>query len=83
MQPVVVLTVYSRNYCHLCHDMIAALRQLQGRFQFEISVVDVDPDAALEARYGERVPVLVAEGSELCHYFLEQAVVTDFLSKMR
>lgn len=79
----VVLTVYSRNYCHLCHDMIAALQQLQGRFQFEINVVDVDQDAKQEAQYGELVPVLVADGRELCHYFLDEAAVTDFLEKMR
>lgn len=78
-----VLTVYARTYCHLCDDMIAALQVLQGRFVFEITVVDVDSDAALEEQYGELVPVLVAEGRELCHYFLDEAVVTDFLSKMR
>lgn len=78
-----VLTVYSRSYCHLCDDMIAALRNLQGRFVFDIKVVDVDSDAALEARYGERVPVVEADGRELCHYFLDEAAVTDFLSKMR
>ena len=78
-----VLTVYSRAYCHLCDDMIAALRNLQGRFVFDIKVVDVDSDAALEARYGERVPVVEADGRELCHYFLDEAAVTDFLSKMR
>ena len=50
-----VLTVYARTYCHLCDDMIAALQQLQGRFVFEIKVVDVDSDAALETRFGEWV----------------------------
>ena len=77
------LTVYSRSYCHLCDDMISALRGLQGRFQFEIKVVDVDSVAALEARYGEWVPVLESGGRELCHYFLDEPAVTDFLTKMR
>lgn len=77
------LTVYARSYCHLCDDMIAALRSLQGRFVFEIKVVDVDADAELEARYGELVPVLQADGRELCHYFLDEPVVTAFLGEMR
>jgi hypothetical protein len=85
------LTLYSRSYCHLCDDMIAALRQLQGRFVFEIKVVDVDSDAALEARYGELVPVLtggVEDGvngaeRELCHYFLDVPAVTAFLTEIR
>jgi hypothetical protein len=83
MAAACVLTVYARTYCHLCDDMIAALRSLQGRFSFEISVIDVDSEAALEARYGELVPVLEADGRELCHYFLDEAAVTDFLAKMR
>lgn len=67
--------------------MIAALRTLQSRFVFEITVVDVDSEAALEARYGERVPVLVVQANgieqELCHYFLDFPIVTAFLSEMR
>jgi Glutaredoxin-like domain (DUF836) len=82
-----LLTVYARTYCHLCDDMIAALPSLQGRFVFEISVVDVDSDAALEARYGEFVPVLLANagegGRELCHYYLDEPAVTAFLAEMR
>ena len=79
------LTVYSRSYCHLCADMIAALHQLQGRFVFEIKVVDVDSDAALDARFGELVPVLMSgDGeNELCHYHLDEVAVTAFLTKIR
>jgi Glutaredoxin-like domain (DUF836) len=77
------LTIYSRIYCHLCDDMIAALRQLQGRFDFVLDIVDVDADAALEARFGERVPVLIHGEHELCHYFLDESGVAAFLLKMR
>ena len=67
------LTVYGRSYCHLCDDMIAALRNLQGRFAFEIRVVDVDSDASLERRFGELVPVLMHGDRELCHYISRPA----------
>lgn len=85
MSPTVKLTVYARTYCHLCDDMIAALRALQGRFTFEIDVIDVDRDPALEARYGEKVPVLMegSDGRELCHYFLDTPAVTAYLSEIR
>ena len=65
--------------------MIAALHHLQGRFVFEIKVVDVDSDAALEARFGEFVPVLVTDDGkrELCHYCLDEPAVTAFLTKTR
>lgn len=77
------LTVYSRAYCHLCEEMIEALRALQGLFQFEIAVIDVDADPDLERRHGDKVPVLMHDGRELCHYRLETAVVTAYLSKIR
>lgn len=76
------LTVYGRTYCHLCDDMVAGLREMQARFAFELAIVDVDRDPALEARYGELVPVLVAGGGELCHYHLDTAKVNDYLSKI-
>lgn len=38
--------------------------------------IDVDADAALEARYGERVPVLTdAADAEICHYRLDEAAL--------
>jgi hypothetical protein len=38
--------------------------------------IDVDADPALEARYGELVPVLTdAAGNELCHYHLAPGVL--------
>jgi len=76
--------LYSRNYCHLCQDMLAALEALRGESGvafFEIEVVDVDADAGLEAKYDELVPVLVdGEARELCHYFLDAAKVREYLS---
>jgi glutaredoxin len=80
---VTTLTVYSRQYCHLCEEMIEALRRLQGLVRFEIAVVDVDADPELERRHGEKVPVLMHGEHELCHYRVETAKVTAYLSKIR
>jgi thiol-disulfide isomerase/thioredoxin len=78
------LRLFSRDYCHLCHDMLAALEALRGEpgvAFFDIDVIDVDADPALEAKYNELVPVLTdAEGRELCHYFLDTAKVREYLS---
>jgi hypothetical protein len=85
--PAPRLRLYSRNYCHLCHDMLAALQALRGEpgvAHFEIDVIDVDADPALEAKYDELVPVLAdAEGRELCHYFLDTAKVREYLDAIR
>jgi thioredoxin reductase (NADPH) len=78
------LRLFSRDYCHLCHDMLAALEALRGEPgvpYFGIEVVDVDADPVLEVKYNELVPVLVdGEGCELCHYFLDAAKVREYLS---
>ena len=55
---------------------------MRARVPFELEVVDVDADPALEARYGELVPVLVGPEGELCHYHLDRAKVDDCLSKI-
>lgn len=77
------LTLYGRLYCHLCDDMAAALAPIAREFGCAIEVVDVDSAADLEARYGERVPVLVHAGVELCHYFLDPARVRARLGEIR
>ncbi|WP_429256807.1 glutaredoxin family protein [Paraburkholderia sp. GAS334] len=65
------LTLYGRTWCHLCDDMHAALEPLLAEFGVQLDVIDIDADAALEARYNERVPVLLCDGIELCHYHLD------------
>ena len=54
------LTVYVREYCHLCHEMVAAIEALQPVYAFDLEVIDVDDDMTLESRYGNLVPVLTA-----------------------
>jgi thiol-disulfide isomerase/thioredoxin len=77
------LTVLSRTYCHLCEDMIAALEQFQGRYSFEIEVVDVESNPRLEEKWGDKVPVLLDGDRELCHYFLDIDVLDARLARMK
>jgi thiol-disulfide isomerase/thioredoxin len=78
-------TLYSRSYCHLCDDMLAALQALSEEFAFKVSVVDIDADESLVAQYDELVPVLLGGRTEqedmvqLCHYFLDGDKVRAFL----
>lgn len=66
-----LLTLYSRQHCHLCQDMQRQLYSLQRELGFELAVVEIDHDAGLTARYGQRVPVLSHGETEICHYFLD------------
>ncbi len=82
-EPGPALTLYSRTWCHLCEDMLTGLQQLQAGQPFDLVVIDVDSDPALEQRFGEWVPVLMHGDRELCHYHLDSAAVTDYLRKIR
>jgi len=77
------LTLLSRSYCHLCHDMEMALKPLAVEFGLNVSIVDVDSDPALEAKYDELVPVLLHGETELCHYFLDAAKTREYLAGIR
>ncbi len=79
----VVLVVYGREHCHLCQDMVARLHELQAPPSFRLEVVDVDSDATLATRYGERVPVLVANGEEICHYHLDPIALDAYFARIR
>jgi hypothetical protein len=78
------LTLLSRSYCHLCDVMREALLPLAAGLGAEVVELDVDADPALEAAYGERVPVLLlgapGAGRELCHYHLDVAAVRTALA---
>ena len=81
-QPRFIL--YSRSYCHLCDDLLAALRKLVGD-EISVNVIDIDLHTELVQRYDELVPVLIGcrDGQpeqQLCHYFLDENAVRGFLS---
>ncbi|PBS13222.1 NrdH-redoxin [Lysobacteraceae bacterium NML93-0792] len=64
--------LYQRDDCHLC-DLALGVLARAGVPEFES--VFIDEDAALEARYGSRVPVLrAADGRELDWPFEVEAV---------
>jgi thioredoxin reductase (NADPH) len=78
-----VFTVMSRQWCHLCHDLIAQLEPLAAEFGWSIEVFDVDEHPELEARWDELVPVLLAGDTELCHYHLDEAAVRAHCNRFR
>ena len=77
------LTLLSRSYCHLSHDMEVALQPLLEEFGARINVLDVDADPVLEAKYDELVPVLLHGETELCHYFLDEPKTREYLAEIR
>jgi hypothetical protein len=79
------LTLLSRAYCHLCDEMLAAVAPLAAAHGATVDVIDVDaPEhAALEAEWGDAVPVLLAgppeAWREICRYRFDRARLDDAL----
>ena len=71
------LTLYQRDDCHLCDLALGLLAEVRAP---EFDSVFIDGDAALEERYGMRVPVLRDEerGVEL-EWPFDAAEVSEFI----
>ncbi len=70
-EPEARLRLLTRAGCHLCE--IAA--ETLGRFGAEAGLVpeavDVDADPALQAEYGDRVPVVLLDGREHSYFTVD------------
>jgi len=74
----VQLVVYVRHGCHLCTDMVQELELLKSELDFGYTLCDVDTDAVLVDKYGDRVPVLVGGDTEVCWYFLDRDRLREY-----
>ena len=63
--------------------LVTLLQETGKGREFVIEFIDVDKEEALEERFGERIPVLMADGAELCHHFLDHAAVRAYLAGFR
>ncbi|HFB7484683.1 TPA: glutaredoxin family protein [Neisseria gonorrhoeae] len=73
------LTLMFREYCSLCYKMRDALKPFQDEYGFGLEVVDVDENPVLEEKYNELIPVLLAGDEEICHWFLDEDRLKQFL----
>lgn len=63
--------VYSRPGCGLCEEFLQQLAEHIGDRAAHVQVVDVDSDAELKRKYGQRIPVLAIDGEFVCAYRLD------------
>ncbi|CAJ1508847.1 glutaredoxin family protein [[Mycobacterium] burgundiense] len=66
-----------RSGCQICGRLGDQLTALAGELDFELSVVDVDEaaragDAELRAEYGDRLPVVLLDGTEHSYWEIDE-----------
>jgi hypothetical protein len=77
-------TVYGRADCGLCEEMLSDLcNALGSQAASEILVLDVDADPDTQRKYGQRVPVLLADGEFVCAYRLDEDRMKPYLAPDR
>jgi thiol-disulfide isomerase/thioredoxin len=65
------LVVVSREGCDLCQEMLHSLAELERAHAIPpVTIVDVDTNPEWQRRFGLKVPVLLLDGSAICHYTL-------------
>ncbi|MEA2420301.1 MAG: hypothetical protein QOE60_2507 [Thermoleophilaceae bacterium] len=69
------LILYGKPGCHLCDDARAAVERAAASRGVGLEQVDVSRDATLNARYGERIPVLEIDGETLFEFFVDEAAL--------
>jgi len=74
------LSLYGRRECHLCEDMQEGLKEFSEQLGFSVEIIDIDDNPALISLYGSKVPVLVHENHEICHYFLDPQALQMYFS---
>ncbi len=56
---MVDVTILSRHKCHLCDVVERMARHVQAEVSFTLTRMNIDEQADLAARYGDRVPVVL------------------------
>ncbi len=65
------LTLYSREGCGLCDELLLALGPWTEARGERIEVLDVDADPLLKRRYGLKIPVLLLDGEPVAYGHLD------------
>ena len=74
------ISVYSRQGCHLCEQLIEELLPLiRGRLDLEVR--DIDTNADWHERFWEDIPVVEFEGEVVCRHFLDRDAITGILRR--
>jgi glutaredoxin len=73
----VKLTLYSASGCSLCERAREVVEDAQAELGFELEVVSIDGEPALEAAYREHLPVVEIDGERAFTYFVEPQALRE------
>jgi glutaredoxin len=75
-----VVTLYTREGCHLCDEAKAVMLPIIARHEAELRELDIDDDAELRAMYNDFVPVIFIGADFFARYHVDAAKFEKALS---
>ena len=72
--------MYSASGCTLCERALEVVREVHGELTFDLEVVGIDGDEALEFAYREHLPVVEIDGERAFVHFVEAGALRRRLS---
>jgi glutaredoxin len=69
------VTLYTKAGCRLCDEAEDTLRRLGKFIQFELRIVYIDCEPALQDRFADRVPVVYIDGREVASAPIDEAAL--------
>jgi len=78
-----MVTVYSRQGCHLCESAVNTLEGMREELAFTIDVIYIDGNPELEKLYGNEVPVIHINGEHHDFYKVDPERFRTSLEKHR
>jgi hypothetical protein len=79
-----LVRLYTRHGCHLCDEAKESLLGLRSELPpFELREVDIEQDAAIHARYLERIPVIEVDGEVISELGFEPRKLRASLDTVR
>ena len=73
--------MYGARGCHLCESARLVLERIRTEIDFDLEETDISGDPELEARYRERIPVVLLDGVEAFTYFVNPDAVRRKLQR--
>ena len=75
------VVLYTARGCHLCEEALDVLRraQVEAEVEFDLEVVRIDGDAALEKRYRAWLPVVEVDGRRAFAFEVDPGALDELL----
>ena len=76
-----VLTLYTRQQCHLCEQAMEAILSFTNEYSFTIEEIDIDQHDELTEKYGLMIPVLLINGKEAAYGQINKNIIRNRLQE--